>query len=58
MIPQVVASEQGRAQTRGACSCGVVGLLLETGIKTNLLERRAKAGDSPVVRNYQGRVVS
>ena len=58
MIPQVVASEQGRAQTRGACSFGVVGLLLESHIKTNLLERRTRAGDSPVVGNYGGRVVS
>ena len=51
MIPQVVASEQGRAQTRGACSFGVVGLLLESIIKTNSLEREAIAGDSPVVSN-------
>ena len=58
MIPQVVASEQGRAQTRGACSFGVVGPHLETGIKSNLLERRAIAGDSPVDSNYQGREVS
>ncbi len=58
MIPQVVASEQGRAQTRRACSSGVVGLLLETDIKTKPLERGAIAGESPVVRNYRGRVVS
>ena len=58
MIPQVVASEQGRAQTRGACSCGVVGLLLESNIKSNILERMARAGDSPVDSNYCGRVVS
>ena len=51
MIPQVVASEQGRAQTIGACSNGVVGPFLETNIKLNLLERRAIAGDSPVSRN-------
>lgn len=38
MIPQVVASEKGRAQTRGACSFGVVGLHLETDLKPNLLE--------------------
>ena len=58
MIPQVVASEQGRAQTRGACSIGVVGLLLESHIKPNTLERVTIAGDSPVGRNYGGRVVS
>jgi hypothetical protein len=39
MIPQVVASEQGRAQTGGACSFGVVGLHLETIFKLNYLER-------------------
>ena len=58
MIPRVVASETGRAQTRAACRFGVVGLLLESNIKTNLLERRTIAGDSPVVRNCCGRVVS
>ena len=51
MIPQVVASEQGRAQTRGACSFGVVGPHLETIIKPNTLERVARAGDSPVGGN-------
>ena len=51
MIPQVVASEQGRAQTAGACSCGVVGLHLESIIKTNHLESWAIEGESPVVRN-------
>ena len=39
MIPQVVASEQGRAQTGGACSPGVVGLHLENNLKLNYLER-------------------
>ena len=58
MIPQVVASEQGIAQTKGACSFGVVGLLLESNIKSNILERMAIAGDSPVDSNYCGRVVS
>ena len=58
MIPQVVASEQGRAQTKGACSFGVVGLLLESIIKPNTLERVAIAGDSPVGGNCRGRVVS
>jgi hypothetical protein len=38
MIPQVVASEQGRAQTSGACSIGVVGLHLEIILKLNHLE--------------------
>ena len=42
MIPQVVASEQGRAQTVGACPHRVVGLHLESIIKLNLLERREK----------------
>ena len=51
MIPQVVASEQGRAQTREACFFGVVGLHLESIIKSNILERMAIAGDSPVDRN-------
>ena len=58
MIPQVVASEQGRAQTRRACSFGVVGLLLESSMKSNILERMARAGDSPVDNKYCGRVVS
>ena len=39
MIPQVVASEQGRAQTVGACSDGVVGPHLESIQKLNYLER-------------------
>ncbi len=39
MIPQVVASEQGRAQTITASRCGVIGLLLERLIKLNYLER-------------------
>ncbi len=58
MIPQVVASEQGRAQTGAACFSGVVGLHLESNIKLNILERMAIAGDSPVDRNYYGRAVS
>ena len=33
MIPQVVASEQGKAQTLAACCQGVVGLHLETNLK-------------------------
>ncbi len=51
MIPQVVASEQGRAQTGEACFTGVVGPHLESIINMNLLEWRAEEGESPVVRN-------
>ena len=51
MIPQVVASERGRAQTREACFFGVVGLHLERLIKLNSLESEAIAGDSPVSVN-------
>ena len=58
MIPQVVASEQGRAQTEGACSFGVVGLHLESTLKPNHLESWTIAGDSPVGRNVCGRAVS
>ena len=49
MIPQVVASEKGTAQTGVACYSGVVGLHLETAIKTNHLESWAIACDSHVV---------
>ena len=38
MIPQVVASEKGIAQTGVACCPGVIGLHLETLIKLNFLE--------------------
>ena len=38
MIPQVVASEQGKAQTYPACRIRVVGLHLEIIIKLNFLE--------------------
>ena len=58
MIPQVVASEQGRAQTKTACRFGVVGPHLESNINLNILERMAIAGDSPVGTNYYGREVS
>ena len=58
MIPQVVASEQGRAQTVGACSRRVVGLHLESDFKLNTLERVARQGDSPVGGNSCGRAVS
>ena len=58
MIPQVVASEKGKAQTCIACSTGVIGPHLEINIKLNLLESRTIAGDSPVGRNCWGRVES
>ena len=58
MIPQVVASEQGRAQTERACSFGVVGPHLESSIKLKPLERGVIEGDNPVSRNLSGRAVS
>ena len=39
VIPQVVASEKGKAQTKSACRFGVIGLILESIIKLNHLER-------------------
>jgi hypothetical protein len=51
MIPRVVASEKGRAQTRVACCLGVVGPHLETLIKSKLLERGIIEGESPVDTN-------
>jgi hypothetical protein len=51
MIPQVVASEKGRAQTRVACSFGVVGLHLEVLIKSKFLESDIIEGESPVDTN-------
>ena len=51
MIPQVVASEKGRAQTRVACSFGVVGLHLEILIKSKFLESDIIEGESPVDTN-------
>jgi hypothetical protein len=51
MIPQVVASEKGRAQTRVACSFGVVGLHLEEVIKLKFLERDIIEGENPVGTN-------
>ena len=51
VIPQVVASEKGTAQTCVACSTGVIGPHLEINIKLNLLESRAIKGDSPVSTN-------
>jgi hypothetical protein len=58
MIPPVVASERGRAQTEGACSFGVVGLHLESIVKLNCMERQAIAGESTVSSNQYGRAVS
>ena len=58
MIPQVVASEKGTAQTEVACYLGVVGLHLESAIKTNPLESGAIACDSHVVVPLHGRAVS
>ena len=54
MIPQVVASEKGIAQTMAACCRGVVGLHLETVIKLNLLESWAIACDSHVEYKLTG----
>ena len=51
MIPPVVASEKGRAQTCAACCVRVVGLHLETLIKSKLLERGVIEGENPVDTN-------
>ncbi len=51
MIPPVVASEKGRAQTCVACCTGVIGLHLETLIKLNLLESGAIERESRVSAN-------
>ena len=51
MIPQVVASEKGRAQTCVACSTRVVGLHLEVLIKLNHLESWVIEGENPVSGN-------
>ena len=48
MIPRVVASEKGRAQTCVACCIGVVGLHLEVLIKLKLLESGIIEGENPV----------
>ena len=58
MIPQVVASEKGKAQIEAACCFEVVGPHLETVVKLNPLESGTKAGDSPVGANLRGRAVS
>src|SRR5690242_459683 len=48
-IPLVAASERGPAQTRGACTSGVVGPRHgSTTLSRSRLERPAKDGDSPV----------
>ena len=47
MIPQVVASDQGRAQTEEACFFRVVGLHLESDFKLNTLERVARWVTAP-----------
>jgi hypothetical protein len=51
MIPRVVASETGRAQTEVACSLGVVGPHLGIVIKQDELESSAIAGESPLSGN-------
>jgi hypothetical protein len=51
MIPRVVASEKGRAQTCGACTMRVVGLHLEVLIKLKFLESDIIEGENPVGRN-------
>ncbi len=51
MIPRVVASEKGRAQTCVACSTRVVGLHLEMLIKPKLLESDIIEGENPVGAN-------
>ena len=51
MIPQVVASEKGRAQTYVACYMRVVGLHLEILIKLKFLESDITEGENPVGTN-------
>ena len=58
MIPPVVASEAGRAQTFGACPEGVVGPHLAERFKPNCLERQAIEGESPVGAKIAERAVS
>ena len=58
MIPQVVASEKGKAQIGVACCPEVVGPRLESIVKLNPLESGTIAGDSPVGANQCGRAVS
>ena len=47
-IPLVVASEEGRGQTRGLRTPGVAGLRHLTIVDSNVLESTTKDGDSPV----------
>jgi hypothetical protein len=51
MIPPVVASEKGRAQTLAACCQRVVGLHLGVLIKLKFLERDIIEGENPVGTN-------
>ncbi len=51
MIPRVVASEKGRAQTYAACCVRVVGLHLGVLIKPKFLESDIIEGESPVGTN-------
>jgi len=51
MIPLVVASEKGRAQTSLACRTGVVGPHTTSNIKQNHLESWIKEGENPVCTN-------
>ena len=47
-IPLVVASEEGRGQTRGLRTPGVAGLQRSTIADPNTLESETRDGDSPV----------
>ena len=58
VIPPVVASEKGRAQTEEACLFGVEGPHTTSDIKQNLLESRAIDGESPVCVNCRESVGS
>ena len=57
MIPQVVASERGRAQTITIRRSGVVGLVKRYTDRTGtVLEQRTVGGESPVQEGgYTGR---
>ena len=47
-IPLVVASEEGRGQTRGLRTPGVAGRQHMTIVDLNMLENMTRDGDSPV----------
>ena len=47
-IPLVVASEEGRGQTRGLRTPGVAGRRHTTIVDLNMLESMTRDGDSPV----------